>query len=479
MDEVITENIPVIDQENQQKFLEIAIRRLIRKLDRRLLPYLYLLELASYIIRTNIGHATLMGINDDLHLSQSQSEWAVSLYFLAYLIFEMPNILLMRYLGPARYLPLSMLAWGGITIGMAFVKNAQALLPLRFFLGIAQAGYFPSIIIYISLWYRKRDHTMRIGIIYSAAIISEALSSIMAYGFSKMNNVGSLQGWQWMFLFEGLPMIPLGIITGLFLSNIPDTVQWLNIAEKHLLTNILRNDTIITNNPDAHVSWKQILHVFTDRHIYLYALISMGNLGIIKYLSTSLPSIVQDMGTSSENVHLMTAPPYAFAFFACLLVNYSASRNNEHGFHLIFGLSFALLGFILTITLNSQSHTALYISSCITCCGVFSAFPVLLSWATKNVDGHTKKPVTLSFIIGIGQLGGIILPLTNDNKPTRGRNDYICLGALAASLFFTIILRISLMIENRRRSKLSPDEYNNETSIKESCDWHPDIRYAL
>ncbi|CAF1076283.1 unnamed protein product [Adineta ricciae] len=436
-------------------------------------------SLSTNLMIYSLGHAKLMDIGKDIDLSTTDQQLAVSLFFVAYLIFELPNIFLMRYLGPASYLPISIFAWGSLTVGMAFVSNAQALFAVRFLLGIAQAAFFPSLVIYISLWYPKKYHMMRLAILYGAAIIAGALGSILAYGFKKMDGSRNLNGWQWMFLIEGLPMIPFGIATFFLLSNIPDNANWLTMHERNLLINILLQDTPVVQFDHRRLSWRQVSHAFIDRRVYLYVLITTGVLGIVKYLTTYLPSIIKDMGTSTEVVQLMTAPPYGFAFLSCLLVAYSSSRKNEHGLHLVFCLFVGLLGFILLVTVHNFSQTGMYVIGCVICCGVFSALPILLSWATNNIDGHTKKSIAIGFMIGAGQLGGIIFPLINDDISTSRRNNLICVGILAVSLIATIILRVCLIVENRRRERLTSEEYEYEANIKESCDWHPGVRYTL
>jgi len=185
----------------------------------------------------------------------------------------------------------------------------------------------------------------------------------------------------------------------------------LNGSEKQFLTNLLRNDEGINNCDNARVSWRQVFYVFIDWRLYLGAMIAIGNLGVIKYLTTYLPSIVEDMGISEAYVLLMTAPPYVFALVVCLLASYSSSRRNEHGLHLMWCLFVALLGFILMLTLIDRGKAAVYVSSCIACCGIFSALPLLLSWLTNNVSGHTKRSITIGFVMSIGQIGGIIFPL--------------------------------------------------------------------
>jgi hypothetical protein len=173
---------------------------------------------------------------------------------------------------------------------------------------------------------------------------------------------------------------------------------------------LLQNDEVIPNRDNSQLSWQQVLYVFIDYRIYLYALIAIGNLGVTKHFTIYFPLIVKDMGNSEGKVHLMTAPPYVLAFIFCLLVSYSSSQRNEHGFHLMFCLFVTLLCYLILVLIN-LGNASIYIGSCIACCGIFSSIPLLISWSSKNIGGYTKKSIGISFIIGIGQIGGILLPL--------------------------------------------------------------------
>jgi MFS family permease len=140
-------------------------------------------------------------------------------------------------------------------------------------------------------------------------------------------------------------------------------------------------------------------------------MIAIGDLAVFKCLTMYLPELIKSMIGSKEEVHLMTIPLYFVAFICCLLAGYSSSRQNEHGFHIAFCLSVALLGFILIVTLFDKGNVAIYVSTCIAYCGTLSAFPLLLSWLTNNVGGHTKRAMAIGFLIGIGQIGGVLAPL--------------------------------------------------------------------
>jgi cyanate permease len=187
----------------------------------------------------------------------------------------------------------------------------------------------------------------------------------------------------------------------------------LDNCEKQLLTNHLREDAGLANSEpasSARLSWRQVRYAFIDWRIYLYVMIAIGDLAVFKCLTTYMPELVKGMTGYKEETHLMTIPLYFVACICCLLAGYSASRRNEHSFHLAFCLSVALVGFILMITLFDRGNVAIYVSTCIACCGTFSAFPLLLSWLTNNVGGHTKRAMAVGFLISIGQIGGILAP---------------------------------------------------------------------
>jgi Major Facilitator Superfamily len=244
-----------------------------------------------------------------------------------------------------------------------------------------------------------------------------------------MDGFNNWHGWQWMFLLEGLLMIPLGIITYLFLSNVPTTVQCkvssntkrdfpsisceysgLNNIEKQLLTNILRDDAGAANRENVRFSWRQTCYVLIDVRVWLYALIAITNLGVIKYLNTYLPLILDGKDFLEVDSHLSAIPPYILALVCCLSVSYSASRRHEFGFHIIICLCFTTISFILMAVLINSSTFAAYICKCIGCAGSFAVYPLIFSWLTNNVSGHTKRSVAVGLVIGLGQIGGIAMP---------------------------------------------------------------------
>lgn len=176
---------------------------------------------------------------------------------------------------------------------------------------------------------------------------------------------------------------------------------------------------------DSLLSWRQVWYVFVDWRMYLYATISIGDLGGIKCLMTSLPSTLKDMDYSVEEAHLMTIPPYVISCLAILVGGYSSSRRDEHGFHHAFFLCIGLLGLILMINVGDRSKVVMYVSICLACSGTFSALAILWSWLTNNVGGNTKRTVAVGMMSGIGQIGAIVQPHVMKDLSSGERADSI------------------------------------------------------
>ncbi|CAF3471020.1 unnamed protein product [Rotaria socialis] len=347
-----------------------------------------------------------------------------------------------------------------------------------------------------------------------------------------MDGISGLATWRWILLLEGLPIISLGFITLLFLANIPETVRWLTPCEKQILTRILREDARVADGePEAYnwLSWRQVRYAFTDWRIYLYTVISIGNLGVIRCWTVYFPSFVQMITSSPENEHWLSVPSYLVATLCIFIVGFSASRNNEHGYHLtaalaigaigfllmavveekskivmyFFGfsasrnnehgyhltaaLAIGAIGFLLMAVVEEKSKIVMYFCMTVACCGTFASFPILLSWVTINVGGHTKRALAVGFVSGFGKVGGILAPWIynfedkcgDKNKCQFRQGHIICATIMFTAVLTTLLLRFLLNKENNRRANLGEAEWQRQAKVKEPCDRHPDVRYML
>jgi predicted MFS family arabinose efflux permease len=176
-----------------------------------------------------------------------------------------------------------------------------------------------------------------------------------------------------------------------------------------MLTNRLRQDTGLSCNGEHIFSWQQVRSVFVDWKVYLYMFIYVGNAMTVHCQFIYLPTLIsKSMKFTNANAQLMSAPPHVISCLTTLIVSFSAGHFNERGYHLSVTLLISVVGYILLITLTKYSSTVLYIATCITCVGTCSAIPLIVSWLTNNIGGHTKRAVTTGFVLGFGNISGIV-----------------------------------------------------------------------
>jgi MFS family permease len=197
-----------------------AERRLLRRIDRRLLPWLSLLYLLSFLDRANLGNAHT-ALQRDLHLSDAEYSLAVGAFFIGYVLCELPSNLLLRRATPRKWLARIVVSWGAATAAAAAVSSFTGLVVARCALGIAEAGFFPAMVLYLTMWYRNREQSLRLALVYAAAALAGSLGGILAFGILRLDGAGGLGGWQWLFIIEGVPSILAGIVTWFYLPNDP------------------------------------------------------------------------------------------------------------------------------------------------------------------------------------------------------------------------------------------------------------------
>ncbi|KAI8334654.1 major facilitator superfamily domain-containing protein [Chlamydoabsidia padenii] len=416
------------------------IKKLLWKMDLRMVPWLGILYLCSFLDRVNIGNAKLAGLQTDLHVSDDAYNWALSIFFIGYILFEIPSNMMLKTIGPKRWIPLVMLSWGLVMLLMS------------------QAGLFPGVIFYLSLWYTRQEQATRIAIFFSCATVAGAFGGALSYGIMQMDGIQNMAGWQWIFTIEAIPTILISIATYFILPDLPHRAKFINKRERAIVIHRLTVDA--GPSTETHFSWKQFWSVFTDWKVYMHIIIYICGLTPLYSLSLFLPSIIKGMGYTDLAAQAMSAPPYAIACFFTIIVALHADKKRERGFHIAIPTFIGAIGYLLLILLRDRGATTLFIASIITTTGVFAHMPVVVSWYTGNLGGHTKRGVAIAFIISLGTVGGAIAGqlYRNDDAPYYSRGHEICLGLL-------------------RRDNLTPDEYAKESSGEDLCDFHPDFRY--
>jgi len=263
-------------------------KTLLRKLDSRLLPAVSILYLLSFLDRSNVANARIEGLITDLDMTGNQYLTGLTLYFIGYVLFEIPCNIILKRTTPRFWLPTLTIAWGVVATLMGVTQNLAGFFVVRFFLGVTESGLFPGVVYYLSLWYKRGERTYRIALFFSAASLAGAFGGILAWGIAHMRGVGGYAGWRWIFIIvgpssahschpvdvlaqqEGLLTIVIAAAAYFFIVNYPSSARWLSNDERSFIHTRLKADSDATEN--EAFSWANVMKAVQDPKCWLYGL---------------------------------------------------------------------------------------------------------------------------------------------------------------------------------------------------------------
>ncbi|KAG8214045.1 DNA topoisomerase [Butyriboletus roseoflavus] len=375
--------------------------RLLRKIDWYLLPLVSLLYLLSFLDRSNVGNAKVAGMSTDLDLVGLRYNTAAAIFFVLYSLAEVPSNIILKLFRPSRWIPTIMVAWGLIMTLMCLVNTYQGLLAARVFLGLTEAGLFPGVTYYISLWYPRADRAMRIAIFFSAATVAGAFGGILAYAIEKMDGIGNLHGWQWIFCLEGLVTVIVAFGAFFFMHDYPETASFLTETERRNIIELLKNDS---QNLATHYDFEFVLQALKDYKTYIQIGIYIGLLVPVYAIALFTPTIINELGFSAADAQLLSVPPFVAGCVCTILVGIYSDIHKLRGPYVIAGAFVSLVGYIILYTQTSAG--ASYAGALLAAVGVFPTIAVDLAWAGSNAGGDMKRGVVIAMVIGLGNLGG-------------------------------------------------------------------------
>jgi len=457
-------------------------RKLLWQLDLRLIPWLCLLYLISFLDRTNIGNAKIVGLTKSLNMTGGQYNACLSIFFVSYSLFEPLTNILLKRLRPRFFLPMIMLFWGITMTFMGFVSSFSGLMAARWFLGLCEAGLFPGINYYLSCWYKRSEFGIRAAIFFSAAAVSGSFGGLLAAAIGDMNGIRGKEGWRWIFILEGLFTVIVGVLSFFMVFDFPDNARFLNDTDRARVIRRLKADQQSSAEHEAFKMSYFWASVF-DWKTWAYAIVYMGADGPLYAFSLFLPSIINELGYTSTRAQLLTVPPYAAAAIVTVTIGYIADRTRQRGLCNIFISLVGVAGFAMLLAGKSAGLS--YAGTFLGAVGIYPCISNTISWASNNVEGVYKRGVTLGFVIGWGNLNGVVssnIYRTQDAphyKPGHGVvMAYMILFLLGGSL----VTRMLLTIENKKRRAGKRDhvmEGKSEKEIEMMGDKRPTFLYTL
>jgi len=318
-----------------------------------------------------------------------------------------------------------MVAWGIVATLMSLCETFEGLLIARIFLGLAEGGLLPCIILYLSLWYRRKDLALRIAIFFSASTAAGAFSGILAFGVGHMEGIGGLHGWQWIFCLEGLATIVIATLSFFMMYDYPDTATFLTPHEKEIVVNMLKEDT---QGLATHYEAKFVWQALSDYKSYTLSVIHLGLLTPGSAISLFLPTIINSLGYSAAISQLLSIPPYVIACVAAISVAYFSDKCNLRGPFVIGGSVVSLVGFIILITHTSPEVG--YVGTIIAAAGGFPAIAVFMTWVASVAGGDVRKGVTIAFTSAVANFGGVCSSFIYLKPPRFFLGYGTCIGLL-------------------------------------------------
>ncbi|KAH7306000.1 major facilitator superfamily domain-containing protein [Stachybotrys elegans] len=450
-----------LDNPQEGEILDEPIneKALLRKIDARLLPTVGILYLLSFLDRSNVGNARIEGLIDDVHMSGNEYLTGLTLYFVGYVLFEIPCNIILKRTTPRFWLPTLTVAWGIVATLMGIVTNLAGFLVARFFLGVTESGLFPGVVFYFSMWYKRRERQYRISLFFSAASLAGAFGGILAYGIGHMRGIFWENGWRWIFILEGIATVVIAVGAYWFIQNYPATAKFLTDAERRFIYTRLAEDSDATH--DEHFSWANVMLALKDPKCWLYGL-GFHTMSLPLYtFSLFLPSIIRNLGYTAAIAQILTIPPYAFAFLTTLLVAVVSERVGQRAVFIAGSSAFAVIGYIMLLANDDPVNRPglSYAGTFFAAGGIYPATALVLSWPAINVSGQTKRAVGNAMQITIGNLGAVLGTqlYRSGTEPRYILGHSFALGYLVANIATVLTLRYILVAENRRKAQIQPE----------------------
>jgi len=370
--------------------------RAFRKATRRLIPFLFLIYVVAYLDRVNVSFAQLQ-LEDDLDFSDTIFGIGAGIFSLGYVIFGVPSNLALARFGARRWLAAIMVAWGLISASMMFIQGPASFYVLRFLLGAAEAGFFPGIILFLTWWFPERERTPALALFLTAVSVAYVFGGPISGGLLELDSFAGLDGWQWLFLIEGLPAIALGFVTLRFLDERPEEAEWLEPEEREFLVAEVRREHELRER----LGPERVRDALANARVWAFGLVNFVLLAAGFGLTFFVPDLVQDRtGYSDFEVGLLAAIPFAFATAAMIF----ASRR-PGGLAPLMATGAA--GTI--ITAYAQSPLLLMLGITLAAVGLLAALPRFWIGPTALLSG-TAAAAGIALVAVLGNLGGFVGP---------------------------------------------------------------------
>ncbi|KAI4946640.1 hypothetical protein J4E91_007330 [Alternaria rosae] len=464
------------------RFDKKAESRLRLKIDLYIIPTVALLYLFCFIDRANIGNARLAGLEKDLGLSGYDYNTVLSVFYVSYIIFEIPSNICCKWIGPGWFIPIISLCFGIVSIGTAFVHNISAICGVRFLLGIFEAGMLPGIAYYMSRWYRRSELAFRLSLYIVMAPLAGAFGGLLASAILTLDSFGSLTRWRMIFAIEGIVTCCLALISFITLTDRPETARWLTQEEKDLAIARVKSERVgqneVLDKLDRKKTLRGIFNPVVLATSFIFLLDNITVQGLAFFAPTIVKTIYPKDSVVSQQLH--TVPPYIVGAFFTVLFPFLSWRFDRRMIFFILGAPLMMIGYIMFLA--STDGQVRYGATFLIASGAFSFGALCNAQGSANVVSDTARASAIGTVVMFGNIGGLIstwsfLPTDAPNYPIgNGLN----LATSSTILISSIVLLLWMNRSNKQRETIDVDQElaGKSQGEIEDLDWrHPSFRW--
>ena len=413
-------------------------QRAVRKITLRLIPFLMLLYCVAFLDRINVGFAALT-MNHELGLTPRMFSFGAGIFFAGYFAFEVPSTIILHKVGARFWIGRVMITWGLVSVATAFIRGPISFCVLRFLLGLAEAGFFPGVILYLSYWFPAHHRSAVTAMFMAAAPLAGLIGSPVSGALMRLNGLLSLHGWQWLFLVEGIPALVLGLVTFRFLTDRPSDADWLAPDERDWLSHSIQQEQASLKDPRSHSVWRAL----ADWRVLALSLAYFGTSAGLYTIGFWAPLIVNGLGFSIFRTGFLVAIPNLIAVVGMVLWSRNSDRTGERYWHAAIACLIAAAGMALAARSGFSAVLAITGLS-LTAFGVSAAKPPLWSLPTTFFAG-TAAAASIGLINSLGTLGGFVGPyMVGSTTGTGGhfsRGFSLVGGTLIVSAVTIVLMR--------------------------------------
>lgn len=447
-------------------YTEAEEQTVLRKFDRRLVLFIALLYMLSFLDRSNIGNARIAGLDTALSLTSSQYSWLLTAFYMTYIAFEW-MILLYRIVPAHIYISLCVLSWGLVASLQSVTTSFTQLVILRGLLGITEAAFGPGVPFYLSFFYRRSELAYRVGLQISAAPLATSFASSLAWVIVKVSQNGPIEPWRALFLVEGFPSILVAIVAWYIIPDSPSTARYLTARERKVATLRLRTaqhkptglsslSSSSSTKPHSGINFQDLLRTLVDPKAYLTAFMFFSVNVAFSSLPVFLPTVLNAMSFSPLASQALSAPPYLSAFAFVIFISHKSDSTTDSRAWYIIGVSMLSAVSYAAIALAGLLHESLGTAGTITiryigvfgaAMGFFSAVTLIITWTLNNQESATGKGMGMTILNIIGQCGPLVgvRLFPKEQGPYYVPGMAVCAGFMLGVAVLALILRFYLI----------------------------------